>query len=472
MPLESPPQKYRTTPEPLTTMPPGVPYIVGNEAAERFSFYGMKAILVVFMTEHLLNAQGALDPMGKAEANKYYHLFESAAYAFPLIGGLIADAVWGKYRTIIALSIIYCFGHFALAVDETRLGLFTGLALIAVGTGGIKPCVSAHVGDQFGTTNKHLIARVYGWFYFSINFGSFFSTLLIPAILKRKGIFADYIPERYAAACAFGLPGVLMLAATITFWLGRYKYAHVPPGGREFLRETFGPLGRATVRRLAPLFFFILFFWTLYDQTGSAWVQQAKELDCRIFGLDLEPSQIQAVNPLLVMIYIPLFNFLIYPALDRRFPITPLRKIGIGFVLTAAAFGVSWYIERLIAATPPEGPAPSVWWQILAYVVLTAGEILVSITSLEYAYTQAPNRMKSFVMSCYLLTVTLGNFLTAGVNALIEDEAGNSRISGSQYYALFTILMAGVTAVYIAVSPRFREQSFFQGEAAPADEVA
>jgi len=464
MSLESPPQKYRTTPEPLTTMPPGVPYIVGNEAAERFSFYGMKAILVVFMTEHLLNSQGALAPMGDAEAKKYFHLFEFAAYAFPILGGLLADAVWGKYRTIIVLSVVYCLGHFALALDETRLGLLVGLSLIAVGTGGIKPCVSSHVGDQFGSQNKHLIERVYGWFYFSINFGSFFSTLLTPAILKRKGWFADVVPEDYAAAVAFGLPGVLMLAATIIFWLGRYKYAHVPPGGAKFLREAFGPLGKETVLRLAPLFFFILFFWTLYDQTASAWVQQAKDLDCRILGLDLQPAQIQAVNPLLVMLYIPLFNFVIYPVLEKRFRLTALRKIGIGFVLTAAAFAVSWFIELRIAATPAGAPPPSAWWQILAYVVITAGEIFVSITSLEYSYTQAPNRMKSFVMSCYLLTVALGNFLTAGINALLEDEQGNSRISDSAYYALFTVMMIVVTVAYVIVSPRFREKTYIQGE--------
>src|SRR5207248_4173113 len=95
-----------------------------------------------------------------------------------------ADAFFGKYRIILSLSIVYCFGHLALAVDHTRLGLAIGLGLIALGAGGIKPCVSANVGDQFGASNQHLLPRVFSWFYFSINFGSAFSTILIPELLE------------------------------------------------------------------------------------------------------------------------------------------------------------------------------------------------------------------------------------------------------------------------------------------------
>ena len=514
---------YRTTPEQTTKMPSGIPYIVGNEAAERFSFYGMKAILMVFMTQYLVMGTGAdgkpILGMNRAEANFYFHLFEASAYAFPLIGAFLADYLWGKYRTIIWLSLVYCLGHFALALDETRLGLLVGLSLIAVGTGGIKPCVSAHVGDQFGQQNKHLLERVYGWFYFSINFGSMFSTLLVPAILARKGVFKDWIPaEHSSAAYAFGLPGVLMGVATLVFWLGRRKYAHIPAGGKAFLSDVTGPLGKFTLRRLAPLYFFILFFWTLYDQTGSSWVQQLQRLNCHMFGYDFLPAQVQAVNPLLVMIYIPLFNFVLYPAINKVFLLTPLRKIGIGMSLTAAAFGISWYIETLVAPTTPivvaelqaNGAAgdaaeierlvvngkvedlaksfpenkvfegfekreqyvthvlskhgPSAFWQVLAYIVITAGEVMVSITGLEYSYSQAPLKMKSFVMSLYLLTVSLGNVVTALINKVIADDKGNMTIPYTRYYAIFTGLMIATTIVYVVCSRTFREQSYFQGD--------
>ena len=144
------PDKYLTAPLPIDTMPPGVPYIIGNEAAERFCFYGMKTILIVFMTKFLLDRQGNLAAMSDEEAKGYYHLFVAGVYFFPILGAILADAVWGKFRTIFYLSLVYCLGNFALAADQTRVGLFVGLLLITLGAGGIKSSVSANVGDQFG----------------------------------------------------------------------------------------------------------------------------------------------------------------------------------------------------------------------------------------------------------------------------------------------------------------------------------
>ena len=122
---------YRTRPAAGANLPSGIPYIVGNEAAERFSYYGMRAILVVFMTRYLVDAGGAPDLMDDAEARFYYHLFAGAVYFFPLLGALVADIWLGKYRTILGLSLVYCAGHGVLAYDDTRAGLAVGLALIA-----------------------------------------------------------------------------------------------------------------------------------------------------------------------------------------------------------------------------------------------------------------------------------------------------------------------------------------------------
>src|SRR5207302_2985108 len=127
------------------------------------SYYGMNSILVPFMTHYMLTASGMLDLMKKEQADAWYHSFVFCLYFLPLIGAFLADAVIGKYRTILILSIVYCFGHLALAINHTRAGLVVGLALIAIGAGGIKPCVSVNVGDQFGATNQHLLTRVYNW---------------------------------------------------------------------------------------------------------------------------------------------------------------------------------------------------------------------------------------------------------------------------------------------------------------------
>ena len=123
--------KYRTSPLATEKMPPGIPYIIGNEAAERYSFYGMKTILVIFMTKHLMGKEGP-EPMAEEEAKMWFHLFNSAVYFTPLLGAIVADVFFGKYKTIVSLSIVYCLGHMALALDETRLGLTVGLTLIAI----------------------------------------------------------------------------------------------------------------------------------------------------------------------------------------------------------------------------------------------------------------------------------------------------------------------------------------------------
>ena len=180
--------KYRTAPVATTKLPTGLSFIVGNEAAERLSYYGMKALLPIFLTSYLMTAAGTDDQMTRTEMVSLISLFGAGVYVFPILGAIIADAVLGKYLTIMSLSMVYVAGHACLALMdmpqaaleatmEPRGWLYLGLILIAIGSGGIKPCVSAHVGDQFGKSNAHLLERVYGWFYFSINFGSFFASL-------------------------------------------------------------------------------------------------------------------------------------------------------------------------------------------------------------------------------------------------------------------------------------------------------
>ncbi|MEI7862213.1 MAG: POT family MFS transporter, partial [Planctomycetota bacterium] len=481
-----------------------------------------------FMTQYLHSATGGPDGMTDTEAREWMHMFVASAYFFPVLGGIIADAFLGKYLTILLLSIVYCLGHLCLALMDMpqplleatlapRGWLLAGLALVAIGSGGIKPCVSAHVGDQFGSANKHLLERVFGWFYFAINFGSFFSTLLTPWLLRH-----------YGPGWAFGVPGILMALATLVFWLGRNTFVHIPPRGPGYFAETLSPTGLAAIAKLVPLYLLVAVFWSLYDQSGGAWVQQAQQMDRRFLGREWLESQIQAINPLLVLIYIPLFAAVIYPLLARLMRVTPLRKVLLGFVLTVLAFAISARAQGLIdveasrfqtvvaaahaagdidlttsaealrssglpalADTLEAGGAtaktttaalvagglavtsngtrlaaewPSVGWQILAYIVITAAEVLVSITCLEFSYTQAPPQMKSLVMSLYLLSVSLGNLFTALVNWITKDAAGNSTLIGQNYYWFFTACMAVATVLLVPVVWRYQPREYIQGD--------
>ena len=400
-------------------MPGGIPYIISNEAAERFSFYGMRTILVIFMTQYLWLMDGlGGEAMSKTQATAYYHDFVAWVYFTPLLGALLADVFLGKYRTIILLSIVYCAGHACLAfmgvTGVSGWWLFAGLLLITIGSGGIKPCVSAHVGDQFGKGNSHLLTKIYNWFYFSINLGSVISTLMTPWLLKW-----------YGPHWAFGIPGVLMAIATFLFWKGRHKFIHVPPGGTKFFDEIFSKEGLAAIGKLIPLYIFIAMFWALFDQTGSSWVFQAQDMDRNFMGINWLESQIQAINPLLILTFIPLFTMLVYPAIDKVFKLTPLRKIGIGLFLAAASFALVTLVQSWIDA----GEQPSVAWQLLAYALLTAAEVMVSIVALEFSYTQAPRNMKSMIMAVFLLSVWAGNFLTSGINkAVIIPEASTAEL--------------------------------------------
>lgn len=429
---------YRQVPSPSSRLPAGIPYIIANEAAERFSFYGMRAVLVVFMTQYLLDAQGAAAPMPEAEARGWYHLFISAVYFTPLLGALLADSLLGKYRTIILLSVVYSVGHLALALDHTRLGLALGLALIAFGSGGIKPCVSAHLGDQFGAGNRRLLPAAFGWFYFAVNLGAFVSMLLTPWLLRT-----------YGAAQAFALPGLLMLIATVIFYAGRYRFVHVPPAGGRFLRQVFSAEGGRVLARLGAVYLCVAVFWSLFDQTGSAWVLQAQRMDRELFGVEILPAQLQALNPLLVMLLIPLFTYGVYPSLGRCWRLTELRKIALGMFVAVAAFAVSSGIQLRI----DQGFAPSIGWQMLAYLLLTAAEVMISVTCLEFSYTQAPRAMKSFVMAFFMLSIATGNLFTSVVNFVIDGSDGE-RLGGVDYYLFFTALML-LTAILFSLLARW-----------------
>ncbi len=446
---DRPIMSYLTHPLEQKGFPSGLPFIVGNEAAERFSFYGMRTILVVFMTQYMMGSNGQLDVMSDADAKGWYHLFVSAVYFTPVIGAVMADMWLGKYRTIILLSLVYCAGHLTLALDDTRFGLALGLGLIALGAGGIKPCVSAHLGDQFGNTNKGLISSAFGWFYMSINIGAFFSTLMTPWLLQQ-----------YGPAWAFGVPGILMGLATLMFWAGRYRFVHIPAAGTAFMKEAFSNTGLRTFGRLLVIYIFVAVFWALFDQTGSSWVLQAKDMDRQLLGFEILPSQIQAANPLLVVVLIPVFSFWVYPMLAKVMHLTPVRKIAIGMALAAMAFSIIAFAQQQIDA----GYTPGIGWQLLSYFILTCAEVMVSITALEYSYTQAPRTMKSFIMAFFMLSVSLGNIFTSAVNFFIQGDDGSVMLEGAEYFWFFTLLMGVAALIFGLLTPLFRDRMILQTE--------
>ncbi len=464
---------------PKSGMPKSVPFIIVSEIAERFSFYGLRSIMVTYMAVAFFNP--TLNPLLTAEAdakaNEMSHLFVTLAYFMPIVGAIMADWFFGKYRVILFVSIIYTFGHFMLSVSDNNYTIFSaGLVVIACCAGGIKSCVSANVGDQFDRTNEHLLSKVYGWFYMSINLGGTLAPLFIPLLKKYYG------PE-----IAFGVPGILMALATITFWLGRKKYKRVAPAGikkenfftisiyallklfskkpGQKLWEAVGEKysaksidGIKAVYRVLAVFSFTPIFWALWDQNLSEWVLQATRLDLRLVGdFTILPEQINFINPLFLVLLIPVFTSFIFPFLEKKgIQPTPLRKIGAGLVI----IGLSFVIIALLQTSIDNGGKPTVWWQILAYILLAASEILVSVTCLEYAYTHSPKSMKSTMSALYLLGISAGNLLVGLINGNIVNKGFFSQFTGAKYYWFFIGILAVSFVIFLLIAKNLPEKSY------------
>jgi POT family proton-dependent oligopeptide transporter len=199
----------------------------------------------------------------------------------------------------------------------------------------------------------------------------------------------------------------------------------------------------------------------MWDMCLAEWVIQATKLDLTVFGHVYLPEQIQTVNPIFILGGIPVFTYFIYPFFDSRgLKTTPLRRMGFGLFMTLTSFLIIAMLQTKIDA----GLKPSVWWQILAYFLLSVGEILVSITGLEYAYTQSPKYMKSTMNAIWLLTVSLGNVFVALINGNIAGGGFFARFTGASYYWLFIGIISAFIIAFIFVSQRLPEKSYLAGD--------
>jgi dipeptide/tripeptide permease len=345
-------------------------------------------------------------------------------------------------------------------------GCFIGLILLALGTGGIKPCVSSFGGDQFSPNQVKTIGRFFSVFYFTINAGSVLSMFLTPVLRSNVHCYG----QKSCYPLAFGLPALLMIVATVIFISGKRLYKVVRPVGNVVvkvigvsmhaiavkIRNRKDPndnvshwLDRAyprydhafiedskTLFKIITMFSPVCLFWALYDQQGSRWIYQAMLMipTVRIFGRSfaIKPEQMGLVNAALILIMIPLFDKVIYPMLSGfGLRMKPLTRILWGMVLGAISFILAAILQFAIMTNGVFAPSPDdpsilvcvegcvhVLFQVPQYVLLTAGEIMFSITGLEFAYNQAPDSMKSVCQAVWLLTVAMGNLVVIILNEL------------------------------------------------------
>ena len=268
--------------------------------------------------------------------------------------------------------------------------------------------------------------------------------------------------NRVGPRVAFGVPGIAMLIATIVFFLGRRKFVHIPPAGLgNYAGELFRRENLKALLNLLILVPFAAMFWALWQQNFSSWVLQAEKMDRHLFGYNWLPSEIQTVNPIFVLLMLPLFSYVIYPACAKFMKVTPLRRFGAGLWAVIGAFLIVAWIQTRIDA----GERPHILWQILAFVVLTGGEVMLSVTHLEFSYTQAPKKMKSLVMCMYLGAISLGNIFTAAVNYFIQNPDGTVKLIGASYFFFFVKVMLVTAVLFLIVSQFYRGKTHIQDEA-------
>ncbi|KAJ3063840.1 hypothetical protein HDU98_000386, partial [Podochytrium sp. JEL0797] len=483
------------------SMPKAVYFIIPSELGERFCYYGLTPILKNFLKYQLgyLAAQ---------DANLMYHIFQGLCYYTPLLGAMISDSWLDKFKTIVILSCVYVVGLLVLCITSwptimgvetthlNRVGPLLGLLFICFGTGGIKPCVSAHGGDQFLSTQKYGLQKFYNYFYMAINAGSLVSSYASPAIQKKT--FFTTPNDTLAIWEAAGISPVgngypqafLMLACFMAFALAIFAVGHryyrvVPPTGKFILTDIFKTAGcylknrfsnKATAEvaytktceeksegsvvemmDLAKVIGAIWpapIFWMAFNQNGSTWQDLGDQMSIP-FGGDKATSFFDSEttnniwNPFFIIILAPLFANVLFPFMDKKFGADKfglMQRMIVGQFVAGLAFILAAVIQKNVNQNCFDGgpidtcqSTTSIGWQILMYFIITVSECLFSISGLNFTYVEVGKSTKSLCASLWLFTVGTGSFLAA---ALLDGTLG--KVGSSWTRETFFYLVAGL----------------------------
>jgi len=405
--------------------PVGLAFLFGTEMWERFSYYGMRAILTFYMVDFLFLGStptqvvgygavkagleavyGKLGPQPLAAL--IYGFYTALVYLTPLAGGAIADNLIGQRWAVIIGTIVMAAGEFLLMSPAM---FFVGLVVLIIGTGFIKPNLSTQVGGLYAPGDSR-IDRAYSIFYLGLNIGAF----IAPLVCGRLGHSAPGQPQHWYLG--FGAAGVGMVLALITYLVG---ISRLPPDvrqRRESAAHMAADAGRApaafgkrewqAVGALLLVAFFNLFFWAGYEQQGitiALLAQNGTNLHT-VFGT-LQPEDIQAFNPFFILTLTPLvIGFWSWQARTGREP-APVIKMSIGCALLAAGNALMLIPARAV----DHGGVISVWWLFLSIMIVTVGELYLSPVGLSLFSRAAPARVASLMMGVNFLSNFAGNYM-------------------------------------------------------------
>ncbi|MFH1193783.1 MAG: oligopeptide:H+ symporter [bacterium] len=413
--------------EKLRAHPIGFWFIFWGELAERAAYYGMRAILALYLTDVMRFNEG--------KSGMVASFFSAGCYLLCLLGGWVSDRYFGKFWTIIIFSLPYLAGYPLLGFSASETGLYVALVFLACGSGMIKPNLSPLMGALYDNSSEKLRSQAFSWFYAAINLGAGITSLTMP-----------WLRSHYGFRTAFMSTAVLMALSLFVFFIGKKYYPKnetaIPRGKIKKIKKTAEEKQKddTALARLAGIFIIIIFFWAVYDQTMSTWVYFARD-HLNLYGL--EPDQLQALNPWLIVILTPLFNWMwIRLGIEKA-----TTKMIIGYLVATGCMGI-----MAAAGIMSEGGKVTMIYELAAYTVITLAELCISVVGLELAFTEAPKHMRSQITSAFLCTVFVGDIL-AGLLASVYPK-----MAPGAYFTLLALIMAGATAAFYIAAKKFERQ--------------
>jgi POT family proton-dependent oligopeptide transporter len=430
-----------------TKQPPGLFLLFGVEMWERFSFYGMRAFLTLF----LISSAGGFG-WSKEQASHLYGWYQGLVYLTPLLGGYLADRLLGTHRSLVIGAVIIASGHFCLAVPA-QWTFFLGLALIILGTGFFKSNISTMVGQLYSENDRRRDAA-FTIFYMGINLGASLGQIVCPKLADAYNWHIGF------SAAGFGM--VLGLVVYLIFkrrFLG--TIGDVPAGrasrkerGSGAPKQPLTALEKKGIAAIAVLAFFNIFFWMAFEQAGSSMTFFAEERTRRLFlGVNFLAPYFQSVNSISVILLAPVFAWM-WTRLEIRgwAPSTPVR-FALGLFLLGAGFVVLVIGARLSDG----GGRVSPLWLIVTYVLHTCGELCLSPVGLSMVTKLAPARFASLAMGAWFFSMFISDLLAGFIAGAVEKvEKGQVfHLLGGQadFFLMFVVSTFIAGTALLAISP-------------------
>lgn len=402
--------------------PRGLSVLFLTETWNTFSFYGMRASLVYYMTGELRISQ--------AHASLIYGAYAAAVFCTPIFGAIAADRLLGKRNAVILGASLMALGHFMMAWEEL---LFPALGTIALGNGFFVPSLTSQIKSLYDSNDRRLTSA-YSVYYFGINLGGFIAPLV-----------CGTVGEAYGWHWGFAIAGFGMLAALCIYLLGMH---HLPIEGRgsaSLIHRPHLPGGMRALRRhfamLIGIMAIVAILRGAYEQQGNTIALWAREgVDRSVAAHWSVPmTWFQSMNPLLVFVLTPVFVFLWGRAAKRGYEPTSLQKMSVG----AAVIACSYWLLALLEAHADTAHGRVAWpWLILFFLVLVCGELLILPVGLGFFGRFAPKGYEATAIATWFFAGFAGNLLAGGLGTLW------SRVPAAQFFVLMGIV-AGVASLLL-----------------------